>query len=299
MATKPKTGLGRGLDSIFLDNTAPETAGGNTILRISSIQPRKDQPRRVFDEESLRQLSESIAAYGLIEPVAVREAPGGFYELIAGERRWRAAKAAGLSEIPAVIISADDRKAAEMALIENVQREDLNPVEEAQAYKKLIADYDLTQEQVANAVGKSRSAIANTMRLLDLPPKCLEFLSSGMLSEGHAKVLMALKDEKSAVEAAELIVTRQLSVRETEILVKKLLKQAELDNEEQEDIQTAPIKVNYTRVLEDKAARLLGRRVLIKGRGKTKRLELSFEDKEDLEALLAVLCGNQLFEDEI
>ncbi len=299
MATKPKTGLGRGLDSIFLDNTAPETAGGNTILRISNIQPRKDQPRRVFDEESLRQLSESIAAYGLIEPVAVREAPGGFYELIAGERRWRAAKAAGLSEIPAVIISADDRKAAEMALIENVQREDLNPVEEAQAYKKLIADYDLTQEQVANAVGKSRSAIANTMRLLDLPPKCLEFLSSGALSEGHAKVLMALKDEKSAVEAAELIVTRQLSVRETEILVKKLLKQAELDNEEQEDIQTAPIKVNYTRVLEDKAARLLGRRVLIKGRGKTKRLELSFEDKEDLEALLAVLCGNQLFEDEI
>ena len=299
MAIKPKTGLGRGLDSIFLDNTAPETAGGNTILRISNIQPRKDQPRRVFDEESLRQLSDSIATYGLIEPVAVREAPGGFYELIAGERRWRAAKLAGLSEIPAVIISADDRKAAEMALIENVQREDLNPVEEAQAYKKLIADYDLTQEQVAGAVGKSRSAIANTMRLLDLPAKCLELLSSGALSEGHAKVLMALKDEKATVDAAELVVAQQLSVRETENLVKKLQKQAELDDEEQADTPAGPIRVNYTRVLEDKAARLLGRRVSIKGRGKTKRLELSFEDKEDLETLLAVLCGNQLFEDEI
>lgn len=180
MASKMKTGLGKGLDSIFIDNTAP--SGGNGLVRLSEIQPRKDQPRKNFDLESLQQLADSIAEHGLLQPVVVREALGGYYEIIAGERRWRAAKMAGLSEIPVTILTADDRKASELAIIENVQREDLNPMEEAQAYKKLQEEYGLTQDKVASAVGKSRSAVANTLRLLDLPEEAGALVATGKLS---------------------------------------------------------------------------------------------------------------------
>ena len=173
MAVKTNGGLGRGLDSIFLDNTTPENGGGTSLVRISQIEPRRDQPRKNFDLEALQQLADSISAHGVIQPVAVRESIGGYYEIIAGERRWRAAKMAGLSEIPVTVIAADDKKAAELALIENVQREDLNPIEEALAYKKLSEEYGLTQEKVAQAVGKSRSGVANSLRLLDLPETVL------------------------------------------------------------------------------------------------------------------------------
>ncbi|MGM9667136.1 MAG: ParB/RepB/Spo0J family partition protein [Eubacteriales bacterium] len=296
MASKMKTGLGKGLDSIFIDNTAP-SGGGNGLVRLSEIQPRKDQPRKNFDLESLQQLADSIAEHGLLQPVVVREALGGYYEIIAGERRWRAAKMAGLSEIPVTILTADDRKASELAIIENVQREDLNPMEEAQAYKKLQEEYGLTQDKVASAVGKSRSAVANTLRLLDLPEEAGALVASGKLSEGHAKVLLGTTYEEDLIKAAKEVAEKGLSVRETEALVKRL-NAASAAEEAEETLKDFPVKVNYTKVLEEKAGRMLGRRVSINGRGKTRRLELFYEDREDLENLLKVLCGDRIFEDE-
>lgn len=296
MASKMKTGLGKGLDSIFIDNTAP-SGGGNGLVRLSEIQPRRDQPRKNFDLESLQQLADSIAEHGLLQPVVVREALGGYYEIIAGERRWRAAKMAGLSEIPVTILSADDRKASELAIIENVQREDLNPMEEAQAYKKLQEEYGLTQDKVASAVGKSRSAVANTLRLLDLPEEAGALVASGKLSEGHAKVLLGTTYEEDLIKAAKEVAEKGLSVRETEALVKRL-NAASAAEEAEETLKDFPVKVNYTKVLEEKAGRMLGRRVSINGRGKTRRLELFYEDREDLENLLKVLCGDRIFEDE-
>ncbi len=295
MASKMKTGLGKGLDSIFIDNTAP--SGGNGLVRLSEIQPRKDQPRKNFDLESLQQLADSIAEHGLLQPVVVREALGGYYEIIAGERRWRAAKMAGLSEIPVTILTADDRKASELAIIENVQREDLNPMEEAQAYKKLQEEYGLTQDRVASAVGKSRSAVANTLRLLDLPEEAGALVATGKLSEGHAKVLLGTTYEEDLIKAAKEVAEKGLSVRETEALVKRL-NAASAAEEAEETLKDFPVKVNYTKVLEEKAGRMLGRRVSINGRGKTRRLELFYEDREDLENLLKVLCGDRIFEDE-
>ena len=295
MASKMKTGLGKGLDSIFIDNTAP--SGGNGLVRLSEIQPRKDQPRKNFDLESLQQLADSIAEHGLLQPVVVRGALGGYYEIIAGERRWRAAKMAGLSEIPVTILTADDRKASELAIIENVQREDLNPMEEAQAYKKLQEEYGLTQDKVASAVGKSRSAVANTLRLLDLPEEAGALVATGKLSEGHAKVLLGTTYEEDLIKAAKEVAEKGLSVRETEALVKRL-NAASAAEEAEETLKDFPVKVNYTKVLEEKAGRMLGRRVSINGRGKTRRLELFYEDREDLENLLKVLCGDRIFEDE-
>lgn len=296
MASKMKTGLGKGLDSIFIDNTAP-SGGGNGLVRLSEIQPRRDQPRKNFDLESLQQLADSIAEHGLLQPVVVREALGGYYEIIAGERRWRAAKMAGLSEIPVTILSADDRKASELAIIENVQREDLNPMEEAQAYKKLQEEYGLTQDKVASAVGKSRSAVANTLRLLDLPEEAGALVATGKLSEGHAKVLLGTTYEEDLIKAAKEVAEKGLSVRETEALVKRLNASSAAE-EAEETLKDFPVKVNYTKVLEEKAGRMLGRRVSINGRGKTRRLELFYEDREDLENLLKVLCGDRIFEDE-
>ena len=295
MASKMKTGLGKGLDSIFIDNTAP--SGGNGLVRLSEIQPRKDQPRKNFDLESLQQLADSIAEHGLLQPVVVREALGGYYEIIAGERRWRAAKMAGLSEIPVTILTADDGKASELAIIENVQREDLNPMEEAQAYKKLQEEYGLTQDRVASAVGKSRSAVANTLRLLDLPEEAGALVATGKLSEGHAKELLGTTYEEDLIKAAKEVAEKGLSVRETEALVKRL-NAASAAEEAEETLKDFPVKVNYTKVLEEKAGRMLGRRVSINGRGKTRRLELFYEDREDLENLLKVLCGDRIFEDE-
>ena len=292
------SGLGRGLDSIFLENTAP-AAGGVTMLRIADLEPRKNQPRKVFDREALQQLADSIAAHGVIQPVAVRESAGGFYEIIAGERRWRAAKMAGLSEIPAVVLTADDQKTAELALIENIQREDLNPIEEAKAYEKLLTEYGLTQEKLSLSVGKSRSSIANALRLLDLTEGALNLLADGKISVGHAKVLLGLEDRSEIDGAAEQIIAHELSVRETEALVKKINKsQAEEPTEEIEDIPVIP-KVDYVAELENRVSTRLGRKVKIQGKGKSKRIELYFEDNEDLEELIMKVCGKDIFNDDI
>ena len=221
---KKNSGLGRGLDAIFLDNTlAEETVHSEekiTKLKISLVDPKRDQPRKHFDKEALEQLAASISENGLLQPILVREYGDGRYQIIAGERRFRASKLAGLTEIPAIILERDDKKAAQIALIENIQRENLNPIEEALAYKALAEEYDMTQEELSQKVGKSRSAIANAVRLLDLPEEVLTMVASGELSAGHARTLLGVKDKDAMILLAQKTVEEDLSVRMLESLVK-------------------------------------------------------------------------------
>ncbi|MGM9664963.1 MAG: ParB/RepB/Spo0J family partition protein [Eubacteriales bacterium] len=296
-----KKGLGKGLESIFADNyvepSASSQESGVQTLRISEIEPKSDQPRKYFDTESLTQLSESIAQNGLIQPIVVRESGGGFYQIIAGERRWRAAKMAGLTEIPAIIMQADALKAAELAIIENVQREDLNPYEEADAYATLMDKFDLTQEEVASRVGKSRSAVANTMRLLDLPDEVIEMLKTGDISAGHARALLGLKNKDDIVDTANKILIRSLSVRDTEDLVKKLNKIYEQGLKGEEPSEEDELKVDYVKELEKKAMSLTGKRIKIASKGKYRSVSVEYVDNEDLEELLIKICGKKILEE--
>ena len=292
-----KKGLGRGLDSIFADNyieVATKDEGIQT-LRISQIEPKADQPRKHFDEEALLELSDSIKAHGLLQPIIVRESSEGYYQIIAGERRWRASKLAGLSEIPAIIMQADALEAAEIAIIENIQRQDLNAYEEAAAYNSLMEQYSLTQEEVAQKVGKSRSAVANAMRLLDLPDDVLEMLKTGDISAGHARALLGLKNKDSIVDTAEQILVRSLSVRDTESLVKRLNKEFE-KGETAEEKTSEEIRVDYIKDLEKKAMYLTGKRVKIKTKGKVSTVEIDFYGNDDLEEILVKLCGKGIVE---
>ena len=221
---KKSAGLGRDFYDIYNDNFLETSKGAASTIRISSIEPRKDQPRKTFEREALEVLADSIATYGVLQPIIVRENADleGTYEIIAGERRWRAAKMAGLSEIPAVIFDGDELKAAQVALIENIQRENLNPVEEAMAYGALIERFGLTQDQVAKQVGRSRTAVTNTLRLLDLPEPVLVQLRSGELSAGHARALLGLDSEEAMINLANRIIANDMSVRETENAVKRI-----------------------------------------------------------------------------
>lgn len=296
-----KKRLGKGLESIFADNyvepSASSQESGIQTLRISEIEPKSDQPRKYFDTESLTQLSESIAQHGLIQPIVVRESGGGFYQIIAGERRWRAAKMAGLTEIPAIIMQADALKAAELAIIENVQREDLNPYEEADAYATLMDKFDLTQEEVASRVGKSRSAVANAMRLLDLPDEVIEMLKTGDISAGHARALLGLKNKDDIVDTANKILIRSLSVRDTEDLVKKLNKIYEQGLKGEEISEEDELKVDYAKELEKKAMSLTGKRIKIVTKGKYRSVNIEYVDNEDLEELLIKICGKKILEE--
>ena len=302
MAKKPG-GLGRPLYDIFDDNAF--TSSQNNVaqsLRISEIEPRADQPRKDFNRESLESLADSISNLGVLQPIVVRENINfpGTYEIIAGERRWRAAKMAGLSEIPAVILDSDDLKTAQVALIENLQRENLNAIEEAMAYAALIDRFALTQDQIAKQVGKSRSAVANTLRLLDLPESIAEMVKEGTLSAGHARTLLALSDPEEMETVANRIIARSLSVRDAEALVKRIL--AEADEPDQVDIDSEKGLEKLTRIhmkeLENRARTTLSRRVRITNTGKKKTVELTFEDNDDLESLLKLLCGQDFFNDE-
>lgn len=302
MAKKPG-GLGRQFFEIFDDNTF--TTAQNSVaqsLRISEIEPRKDQPRKDFNREALESLADSIAAMGVLQPIVVREnlQYPGTYEIIAGERRWRAAKIAGLSEIPAVVLDSDELKTAQVALIENLQRENLNAIEEAMAYDALIEKFDLTQDQIAKQVGKSRSAVANTLRLLDLPDAIAEMVKEGKLSAGHARTLLPLEDPDVMETAANRIIARSLSVRDAEALVKRLIAQAEMA--EQIDLDSDKGLEKLTRIhmkeLERRSQTTLGRRVRITNSDKKKTIELAFEDNEDLELLLKLLCGQDFFKNE-
>lgn len=300
---KKQSGLGRDLYSLFDDNMVGESKkSAAEMLRISEIEPRMDQPRKMFERESLEQLADSIGTYGVLQPIIVREsaALAGTYEIIAGERRWRAAKMAGLSEIPAVILDGDELKAAQVALIENVQRENLNPLEEANGYRLLIDRFNLTQEQVAAQVGKSRSAVTNMLRLLDLPDAVCELLVSGELSQGHARALLGLDREEDIPTLAERIVAKQMSVRETEAAVKRLNAIAEKEDggEELPDIverDAASQRKIYMKDLEHRVTENLGRRAKITSTPRKKVLEIAYSDDEDLEALLKTICGNDIF----
>ena len=289
MAKKKNAGLGRGLNAIFLENAINEETQNNenmvSHLKLSQIDPKSDQPRKHFDKEALEQLSASIMENGLLQPILVREYGDGRYQIIAGERRFRASKLAGLTEIPAIILERDDKKAAEIALIENIQREDLNPVEEALGYRSLAEDYDMTQEEISIKVGKSRSAIANTLRLLDLPDEILTLVASGELSAGHARTLLGVKSRDNMILLAGRVVDFGLSVRQLEDEVKRINKPVKIEVE-----KPLPI-VDYFRELELRVQSHLGRRVKIEEKGRKKTITISYEDNEDLDELLRTICG--------
>ena len=277
-------GLGKGLGALLGDFSEEVTEkSAYQKLPIYKVEPNPDQPRHDFDEEELQALADSIEEHGIIQPLTVRELNTGYYQIIAGERRWRAARIANLTEVPVVIIEADDKKAMELALIENLQRQDLNPVEEALGYRTLMQDYGLTQEDAAKRVGKSRPAVANALRLLALTPEVLEKVREGSLSAGHARAVLSLKSEKKQLEAAQKIIALGLSVRQAELLCKNMSK------------ETAPVKkepvlqVDYVAECEKQLSKHLGRGVKIITGKKKGRFELEFYDQDDLQNLLDAL----------
>ena len=294
---KKAGGLGRDFYAILDDNITGMKEGAATTLRISEIEPRADQPRKQFDREALEALADSVAAYGVLQPILVRQNPNfeGNFEIIAGERRWRAAKMAGLTEIPAIVLDGDDLKAAQIALIENVQREDLNVVEEAIAYQALMDRFDMTQEQVAQQVGKSRPAITNMLRLLDLPEEVLDLLRQGELSAGHARALLGLNNAELIPLLARRIAEKSLSVREVEALIRR--ENAE-PAPELPEITGAAQKRVWMKDLERRTRETLGRKVKITQNDKKKSIELFYDDDQDMELLLTLLCGKDFFEDE-
>ena len=285
MATKNSNkGLGKGLGALLGDfNDEPLEKNAYQLLPIYKVEPNPNQPRQDFDEEELQALADSIEIHGIIQPLTVRELSSGYYQIIAGERRWRAARMANLSEIPAVIIEADDKKVKELALIENLQRQDLNPVEEAMGYQSLIDEYGLTQEDAAKRVGKSRPAVANALRLLSLSPDILEMLRIGKLTAGHARAVLVLKTEKRQLEAAQKISALGLSVRQAELLCKNMSK--EITQNKEPEI----FAVDYVAECEKQLSKQLGRGVKIVNGKRKGRFELEFYGQEDLQILLDAL----------
>lgn len=278
-------GLGKGLGALmgdFLDET-PSAKSPYQLLPIHKVEPNPDQPRQDFDPEELQALADSIAVHGVVQPLTVRELSSGYYQIIAGERRWRASRMAGLREIPAVIIEADDKKVMELALIENLQRQDLNPVEEALGYHTLMTEYKMTQEETAKQVGKSRPSVANALRLLSLCPEVLELVRNGSLSAGHARAILMLKTEKEQKAAAQKITALSLSVRQAESLCKNMAKPvAEIQ-------QPITLAVDYVAECEKSLSKHLGRGVKIINGKRKGRFELEFYGPEDLQTLLDAL----------
>lgn len=284
MSTKQR-GLGRGLGALIDDFSAPETQQEVTRLPLQKVEPNPNQPRRRFDEEELQALADSIAEHGILQPLAVRAMEGGFYQIIAGERRWRAARLAGLKEVPVVVVEADDRTVMELALIENLQRQDLNPMEEAEGYRVLTEEYGLTQEQAAARVGKSRPAVANALRLLALPEDVRSLVEKGELSAGHARAVLSLPTPARQRAAAQKILTLRLSVRQAEAMCKRLAA---------EEKKPAPAKrpaVNYIAECEKALTRRLDRKVRIVSGKRKGRFELEFYGEEDLQRLYEALLA--------
>ena len=277
-------GLGKGLGAIFegFDEVSPSASSPYQMLPLHKVEPNPDQPRQDFDEEELQQLADSIAVHGVIQPLTVRQLPSGYYQIIAGERRWRASRLAGLYEVPAVVIEADDKKATELALIENLQRSDLNPVEEALGYQTLMSDYGMTQEETAKSVGKSRPAVANALRLLQLCPEVLEMLRAGKLSAGHARAVLTLNTAKKQISAAQKISALGLSVRQAELLCKNMSK-------ESVEVPVQPLHVDYVAECEKQLSKHLGRGVKIVNGKRKGRFELEFYGQDDLQILLDAL----------
>ena len=285
MANKKPSGLGRGLGALLGDDVLKPEAAGNLYLPISQVESYSAQPRKLFDEDALAELADSIREHGVIQPLTVRKLSSGYYQIIAGERRWRAARMAGLTEIPAVVIEADDQKAAELALVENLQREDLNPMEEAAGYQSLIQTYHMTQEEAARRVGKSRSAVANAMRLLGLQPGVRKLVEEGTLSAGHARALLPLSPALQT-KAAEAVVQSQLSVRQTEALAKRML----AEPKEEPELPEPPKEVDYAAEAQQSLSSRLGRGVRIVTGRKQGRIELEYYGLDDLNDLLEALA---------
>lgn len=278
MATKK--GLGTGLGVLFGEGAVMAEAD---TLPISRVEPRSGQPRTVFDEPALQELSESVATHGILQPITVRRLDSGYYQIIAGERRWRAARMAGLTEIPARIIDADDRTVQELALVENLQREDLNPLEEARGFRALMEQFGLTQEAVSQSVGKSRPAVANALRLLSLEGEVSDMLEQGLLTTGHARALLALDSKTLQLQAAKQTVEKGLSVRQTEALVASLLK------EPKKEPKAAADAVDYAAEMSQQLGNALGRKVTIMDGRKRGRIVLEYYGADDREALLQTL----------
>lgn len=279
-----KKGLGTGLNALFGEAERDQDEEIRQ-LPISRVEPREAQPRSNFDEASLQELAESIQEYGLIQPITVRRLDSGYYQIIAGERRWRAARIAGLREVPVRIVEADDKLATELALVENLQREDLNPVEEALGYKTLLDVYGLTQEEAAKRVGKSRPTVTNALRLLSLAPEVQQFVEQGLLSAGHARALVGIKPEEAQIDAARSVIANGLSVRRTEQLAAKLMREEAAKKDDGE------IHVDYAAEVSKRLEKALGRKVQLSERGKRGKITLEYYGADDRERLIAMLAA--------
>lgn len=280
MAAKEKKGLGTGLGVLFGADEYDDEAEQLT-LPIAKVEPRSEQPREYFDQEALEALADSIRQYGLIQPITVRKLDSGYYQIIAGERRWRASRLAGLTEVPVRVIEADDRRTAELALVENLQREDLNPIEEAKGYKLLIEEYGLTQEEAARSVGRSRPAVTNAMRLLMLAPQVMEMVEKGELSAGHARAILTVSEPSKQLAAANEIIRKNYSVRKAEQLAAKIFRESQQTKEE-----SSEINVDYAAEVSNELSKKLGRKVrLIEGK-RNGKIEIEFYGADDREALI-------------
>lgn len=290
MAMKQR-GLGRGLGALLTDYSENDAAQAVTTLPLQRIEPNPNQPRKRFDEVELQALADSIAQHGLLQPLAVRDMGNGYYQIIAGERRWRACRLAGLSVVPVTVVEADDRTVMELALVENLQREDLNPMEEAEGYRVLLEEYGLTQEQAAQQVGKSRSAVANALRLLTLSDEVRALVENGELTAGHARALLTLPNGRLQKAAAQKILALRLSVRQAEAMCKRMAA------EEKPKEEPEPLAVDYIAECEKHLTRRLGRRVHIVNGKRKGRVELDFYGDDDLQKLYEALCALKRTED--
>jgi len=287
-----KKGLGKGLGALFGDAADGLSSHDFEYLPLQRIEPKQDQPRSVFEEDSISELADSIREHGVLSPIMVRSVEGGYYQIIAGERRWRAAREAGLDEVPARIVVADDKSALELAMVENLQREDLSPIEEARGFKVLMDDFDMTQEEVAQRVSKSRPAVANSLRLLSLPDELVELVLRKELSAGSARALLALKSEDLMKTAAKSVIGGDMSVREVEALVRKL------NREKSSRSKQSGMEVNYVLEAQNRLTSAMGRRVTIKqGKGKGK-IELEYYDLEDFDVLFDTLLASEVQKDD-
>lgn len=285
MAAKNMKGLGTGLGVLFGGDDIDDSDSQLLNLPISKVEPRMEQPRQFFDEAALQDLADSISQYGLIQPITVRKLDTGYYQIIAGERRWRAARLAGLREVPVRVIEADDRRTAELALVENLQREDLNPIEEAKGYKTLMEEYGLTQEETAKSVGRSRPAITNALRLLSLSKPVLEMVEKGQLSAGHARALIPIEDASKQLQAAQEVRDKTLSVRKTEQLAARLIREPEQEKQK----NSKDVKVDYSAEVSRQLSEVLGRKVRLIDGKKIGRIEIEFYGADDREALIELL----------
>lgn len=286
MAIKKKIGLGKGLDAIFAENGTEESNRSAEELKLSDLEPNRGQPRKDFDDETLAELADSISQHGILQPLLVRPIFGGGYQIVAGERRWRAARMAGLTTVPAIIRELDDEQVMEIALIENLQREDLSPLEEAMGYQSLMDSYDMTQEEVAKIVGKSRSAVANVLRLLKLPKEVQSLIRSGQVSAGHGRALLSFPDDAEKIAVAKRVIEEDLSVREVERLAQKA-------NEVPKKKDVKPRGIPYFNEVELSLHDYLGRKVRVNGDEKKGTLQIEFYGQEDLSELIRKLNLNQ------